>query len=136
MRSFCVALVVLLATAICSNATLAGGSFEKAEGEWVSVWEKTHGGTMTSKTIFGASGEMVYTPDGTVNFQSADDNGKWEGYWVESSAPQRCDTKKDGSHYWGMVLFEFNETYNEFKGTWDFCGEGKKREWTGERVAN
>jgi len=138
MRSFCVALVALLATAICGNATLAGGSFEKAAGEWASVWESESGRTMTSKLKFDGSSEMVYIPDdgSTVNFQSAEDNGKWEGYWIESSGSQRCDTKIEGSHYWGMVLFQFNETYNEFVGTWDNCGEGKKFEWTGERVTD
>lgn len=136
MRSFCVVLVMLLATAICSNAALAGSSFEKAEGEWTTIWEKMHGGTMTSRVKFDASGEMAYLSGGTVQFDSADDNGKWEGYWVESSSPQRCDTKKEGSHYWGKVQFQFGEKYNEFEGFWDNCGEGEKWEWTGERDAN
>jgi hypothetical protein len=129
-------------TSICVLAILlpsqawANAEFQKAEGEWTSVWEKTAVGTMTSKTTFHPSGKMVYVPGGTVYFESADDAGHWKGYWVESSAPIKCDTKKDDSHYWGLVEFQFNETYSEFDGHWEFCGKGEiVRKWTGKRIS-
>ena len=138
MRSFYVALIAFMATAICGNATLAGGSFEKATGEWTSFWKSESGRTMFDKLKFDGSSKMIYIPDrgSSVSFQSAEDNGKWEGHWVGSSSPQSCGTKYQGSHYWGMVMFQFNESYNEFKGYWDNCGEGKKFEWTGKRDAD
>ncbi len=77
--------------------------------------------------------KMYYVPSGTDNFHSADDNGKGTGYWVEVSAPQYYDLAKDGSHYWGVVQFQFNEAYNEFEGTWDFCGKDLKHGWKGKR---
>jgi hypothetical protein len=50
-----------------------------------------------------------------VTFYSADENGKWEGYWVDHSGPHPCETKEDESYYWGVVEFQFNEAYNEFE---------------------
>ena len=110
-----------------------GDAFGKAQGRWVSEWERTQGGTQISTTTFDYYGNMASTPGPIVKFYSADDNGKWDGYWVEESGSQRCDTKEDGSHYWGVVEFQFNEAYNAFEGTWDFCGDGKKWEWKGKR---
>ena len=110
-----------------------GDTFDKAQGRWESQWEKTHGGTQTATTTFDYYGNMASTPGPIVKFNSADDSGKWEGYWVEDSGSHRCDTKEGGSHHWGVVEFQFNEAYNEFEGTWDFCGNGLKHGWKGKR---
>ena len=34
---------------------------------------------------------------------------------------------------WGVTTFKFNESYTEFEGTWDYCGEGKKYAWSGKK---
>ncbi len=94
-----------------------GDAFGKAQGRWASKWEKTRGGTQTATTTFNYYGNMASIPGPAVKFYSADDNGRWEGYWVEESGSQRCDTKEDGSHHWGVVEFQFNEAYNAFEGT-------------------
>ena len=62
---------------------------------------------------------------------TVDDQGRWEGYWVESG--NDCTEKKHGSNSWGVSIYQFNETYNEYEGTWDMCGEGKKYKMTGVR---
>ena len=110
-----------------------GDTFDKAQGRWESQWEKTHGGTQTATTTFDYYGNMASTPGPIVKFHSADDSGKWEGYWVDHSGSHPCDTKEYGSHYWGVVEFQFNEAYNEFEGTWDFCGKDLKHGWKGKR---
>ncbi len=110
-----------------------GDTFGKAQGRWVSEWENTQGRTQISTTTFDYYGRMASTPGPMVTFYSADENGKWEGYWVDHSGPHPCDTKEDESHYWGVVKFQFNEAYNEFESTWDFCGQGMKQVWKGKR---
>jgi tetratricopeptide (TPR) repeat protein len=63
--------------------------------------------------------------NGRFLFYATDDQGKWDGYWVEDGSGG-CAYKKDGSNYWGVVTFQFNDTYNEWKGEFDFCGVGRK----------
>ncbi len=116
-----------------TTAQAVGDTFGKAQGTWVSEWENTQGRTQISTTTFDYYGRMASTPGPTVTFYSADDSGKWEGYWVDHSGSHPCDTKEYGSHYWGVVEFQFNEAYNEFEGTWDFCGKDLKHGWKGKR---
>jgi hypothetical protein len=69
--------------------------------------------------------------NGRIFFYAIDDQRKWEGYWVQEG--YGCADKKDGSNYWGVVTFQFNETYTRWKGELDFCGEGRKFPWDGFR---
>ena len=69
-------------------------------------------------------------------FYAIDDQGKWEGYWVEIHGPTgtlKCSDKKDGSFHWGVAIFQFNDTYTKFRGEQDYCGEGERDPWNGER---
>jgi hypothetical protein len=118
-----------------TTAQVYGGFFEKAQGRWVSEWEKAQGGTEISTTTFDYYGRMDSVPGPTATFYFADENGKWEGYWVDlsNSGPHPCDTTRDESPYWGVLEFQFNEPYNQFEGTWDFCGKGAKHGWKGKR---
>jgi len=70
--------------------------------------------------------------NGRILFCAIDDQRKWEGYWVEE-INGNCADKKDGSTYWGVVTFRFNDTYTEWKGEFDECGEGRKYPWDGFR---
>lgn len=109
-------------------------TFEMAEGRWVSQWETPRSGTTTAETTFDLYGRMASIPGPFATFYSADENGNWEGYWVEESGRQRCATKNGESYHWGVVRFQFDSAYNEFEGTWDHCGEGQKWEWKGKRA--
>ena len=71
--------------------------------------------------------------NGRIIFYAIDGQGKWEGYWVENAGQHDCADKKDGSTDWGVGIFQFNDTYNEFTGKWDFCGDGEKFDWRGAR---
>jgi hypothetical protein len=70
--------------------------------------------------------------NGRILFYAIDDQRKWEGYWVDEVLGL-CADKKDGSTYWGVVTFRFNDTYTEWKGEFDECGEGRKYPWDGFR---
>ena len=70
--------------------------------------------------------------NGRLLFYAIDDQRKWEGYWVEEiNGP--CADKKDGSTYWGVLTIRFNETYTQWKGEFDECGNGRKYPWNGFR---
>lgn len=52
-----------------------------------------------------------------------------EGYWIEDSSKQACDSEKDGSTHWGRLRIEFESSdRDEFEGKWAYCD---KEEWSG-----
>ncbi len=134
MKILGAATAALLLAAAAGGAASAEGVFDQAEGRWLSEWQTSRGGMHTAKSTFDEYGRMASVPDGPwVTFYSADDSGQWEGFWTAKSSPQRCTTAKEGNHHWGVVRFQFNQAYDEFAGTWDFCGEGEQWEWRGKR---
>ena len=76
--------------------------------------------------------KMAIFRGGRIVFFATSDQGKWEGYWVEDKTG-KCSEKKDGSSSWGKATFQFNETYDIFKGSWDDCGKGLTHGWNGKR---
>lgn len=95
------------------------------DGSW-----HTHGKmTFTNKT------KAVYElRNGRILFTKVDDQGKWKGRWVEDNQVYiSCSDEIDGSKSWGEAIFQFDETYNTFKGTWDACGDGNTNSWVGYR---
>jgi hypothetical protein len=70
---------------------------------------------------------------GRIIFTSIGSEGRWEGYWIGSKPANVCLENREGSRNWGLVIWEFDETYSRFKGTWDYCGEGRKYLWNGRR---
>ena len=110
-------------------------AFDLAEGRWLSEWQSAGGQTTTAKTTFDDYGRMASIPHRFATFYAADESGQWQGYWTEEGGRHRCATKQDGSEHWGVIQLQFDEAYNHFEGTWDYCGEGDKWEWKGERVA-
>ena len=106
----------------------SGKTFDSALGEWKTefITMNSQSGTPRMTIIDETKASYAFT-GGRIFFSAVDDQGKWEGYWVEDDATDMsCTEKKDGSNVWGVVVFQFNETYNEYKGTWDFCGEDQK----------
>ena len=128
---------VLLSTILiigCASGP-SGKTFDSALGEWktktITLSGRFTSDRMTitdkSKATYGISGGRIF-------FYAVDDQGKWEGYWVEDYGPNMsCTEAKDGSNVWGVVVFQFNDTYSNFTGDWDTCGEGKKYAWNGYR---
>ena len=103
-------------------------------GEW--SWQlegpnyQWHSGNMT---IIDETKATYTHRQGRVIFYAIDDQGKWEGHWVEDSGPVNCSDKKDGSTHWGVAILQFNDAYNNFRGTWDFCGDGVTYDLDGDR---
>ena len=75
----------------------------------------------------------TYTANnGRIIFVATNDNGRWDGYWIEDGS-DACSTEKDGSKQWGVATFQFNDDYSQFEGTWDMCGNGENYSWSGFR---
>jgi len=114
---------------------LDSDAFQKAEGRWVSEWRSAGGRTTKARTTFDEYGRMASIPHRFATFYAANESGQWEGYWTVEGGRHRCTTQQDGSEHWGIIRLQFDPDYTHFEGTWDFCGEGDKWEWKGERVA-
>ena len=131
MRTF-----VLLSTILIIGCAIgpSGKSFDSAMGEWSWQYDLPTGDFKTGKMTVIDETKATYThANGRILFHTIDDQGKWEGYWVEDSGAHDCSDKKDGSTDWGVVTFQFNDAYNSFSGEWDFCGLSLKYDWSGFR---
>lgn len=53
------------------------------------------------------------------------------GIWAETDSAQRCETSRDGTHYWGRIRFDFNDDFTAFKGVWTYCEDKAEWNWTG-----
>jgi len=111
-------------------------SFASPIGEWSERYRTTEGTWVRSTMIFIDETTATYTnpanPDGRVFFY-ATDNQNWEGLWVED-VTDVCSEEKHGSKNWGVVIYQFNDAYNKYEGTWDDCGKGQKIPFTGIRM--
>jgi len=70
--------------------------------------------------------------NGRIFWYATDDQRAWEGHWIED-AGGKCVDEKDGSNFWGVATFRFNESYTRWNGEFDFCGQGRKYPWNGSR---
>ena len=127
-------LLIFSALLIASCASGPSGmGFDSALGEWETKFVNLSGIIATPRmTIIDESKATYEYQEGRILFYAVDDQGKWEGYWVERGA-KTCTESKDGSNFWGMVSFQFNDTYTNFTGYWNLCGKGIKRPWSGNR---
>jgi hypothetical protein len=112
----------------------SGKSFDSAMGEWSWQYEVPSGRFYSGKMTIIDETKATYTfNNGRILFYAVDDQGKWEGYWVEDPGAHGCSDKKDGSYNWGVAIFQFNDAYNKFRGKYDFCGEGSRFSWSAVR---
>jgi len=128
------AIIAILIMVGCASSP-SGKTFDSAQGEWTFEFK-----TMTNKSrstrmkIIDETKANYEFNGGRIFFYAVDDQGKWEGYWVEDEAPDiSCTEKKDGSNVWGVSTLQFNETYSSFTGEWDVCGKGTKYPQSGFR---
>ena len=110
------------------------GDWRPAKGEWQTIWRVGSELIKARLKIIDDTRVTYGYKSGRIFFYSIGKQGKWEGYWVEDTGSKVCgNVLKDGSRHWGKVIFQFNDNYTSFKGTWDYCGQGKKTRWNGYR---
>jgi len=127
--------ISLVAPSLC----LPGGahaaedeSFDSPVGEWSEQYKYGSQWRSSEVTIIDETKATYTNPNGQVFFYAIDDQGKWEGYWVEALGG-RCLEEKYGSKKWGVMIYQFNDAYNKYEGTWDRCGQGPKYPMKGVR---
>ena len=116
----------------------SGTVYDSPIGKWTEHYEFVMGevtvgaGHSTTKTTrFTIFDETSGKYDETrVEFYALEEPRRWKGYWIGGGSGWTkyflCDEQKGGSDYWGETVFEFNETFNQYTGYWDRCGEGGK----------
>ncbi len=99
-------------------------------------------GTWPNTKDFGVM-RLVHYEDGHVTGEYGDDEGRFfqarikgmvlDGYWVEKKSKERCNSSKDGSHYWGRVRMQFSADAKSLKGSWGYCNNHPTNTWNGSR---
>ena len=103
----------------------SGMGFDSAIGEWQTEFVSLRDIIAKPRmTIIDETKAIYEYQEGRILFDAVDDQGKWEGYWVEDGSC--CTDEKDGSTYWGAVTLQFNDTYTRWYGEFDICGKGGK----------
>jgi hypothetical protein len=131
--------IVMLFSTILMMGCATGPSgqvFDSPIGEWREQYENRTGNIkQATLTIIDESSATYSVNGGRIQFYAIDGQRKWTGYWINSSGSSvwSCSEEKDGSPYWGVQIYQFNETYNQYTGTWDSCGEGRKFPVSGVR---
>lgn len=59
-------------------------------------------------------------------------DGRLQGFWVQSTAGRKCSTERDGSAYWGRLDLVFGET--SYEGQWGYCDEALGSRMRGKRI--
>jgi hypothetical protein len=138
-------LSISLVIGCATSPSPSGKVFDSPIGEWTDQYETTGGGEIpsgvdgkikTTKIIIIDETRAIYPGlNGRVEFYAIDEQGRWKGYWIDETLSKYflCSEEKGGSPYWGEIIYQFNETYNQYTGTWDKCGEGKKYSTKGFR---
>ena len=131
--------LALIATSLLLQACATSAPItdhQSPDGDWRTKIQ-TKGGVWLSHGIMTFSGQEKATyayHNGRIYFESVNDQGLWKGYWVEDTwGPVQCSEKRDGSKTWGEAIFQFDDTFNSYEGTWDACGDGRKSAWVGKR---
>lgn len=106
-----------------------------AIGDWNFKYQITDGEWRTglSMTIIDEMKATYSWKNGRVYFDSTDDQGLWQGHWVQNPT-EDCLQQKFGSNSWGVAIFRFNPDYSEFDGEYDSCGKGAKFPFKGVRM--
>ncbi len=59
--------------------------------------------------------------------------GSYKGIWVQANSERKCETKKNGSPFWGTINAAFKN--GNFLALWNYCNaplvNKKSRQWKG-----
>ncbi len=115
---------------VVACSLVLGGAVSAAD--IAGVWSSSEGAI----TFPGGAGEEIRAP-------YAQDDGRiigvlrgrvLSGIWVESSSASECGDQRDGSHAWGRLRFEFDESLASFEGAWSYCDVEPHLGWSGSRA--
>lgn len=99
------------------------------------VYNTTYGMMRFDQT--GTSVKAAYTvedgkiPDGVLDFRTR----KLVGHWIEPSSAKNCGVSRNGTPYWGKLVFTFSEDGSSYTGVWGYCDEKPTRSWSATWVS-
>lgn len=105
-----------MSSALAQSSSVAG-IWQSSEGKM----ELTQNGSDVSGPYDQDEGRVIGTLSGHT----------LSGIWVERSSDVECDETQDGSRYWGLIDFTFNDDFTGFSGTWTYCRQTGTRAWSG-----
>lgn len=109
-------------------------SHDSPVGKWTEQWVNSSSETRVARlTIFDErSAKYTGSNNTRIEFYATDDQRTWKAYWI-GEGHTSCLQQKGGINSWGESIFHFDETYTRYKGTWDYCGQGRKFSMSGVR---
>lgn len=117
------------------DSELVGRAYDTTFGRLtIEAWSKDRmAGRYAGTASDGSDAGRI---EGAVTRDARDGSASFDGHWFAKSAGQRCDTQKNGTHYWGSATLIFNSARSEFQGYWDYCGAGGAPEgsWHGALI--
>ena len=124
IRTFSLLLTLLVVG--CATGP-SGITFDSPVGDWREKIQRMNGNWRSGNLTIIDETKATYMPnEGQIFFYAIDDQGKWEGHWVVKyyeDVQNQCLEEKHGSENWGVAIFQFNDAYNKYEGTWDMCGK-------------
>ncbi|MGB0210750.1 OmpA family protein [Algiphilus sp.] len=97
--------------------------------EILGVWGGTSGRSADRVVELRREGDRIrgdYDFDGSRVLGGFTDATTFEGFWIKQRSGQKCDSARDGSHYWGHLRLEFGgPARNRFDGLWRYCGSAE-----------
>ena len=118
-------------------ATLAISSTVVNAADITGKWDSNQGPMTITKESDGTYAVTFKLVEGKVT-GNLDQDGVFKGIWIRETSQETCQTKKDGSPYWGGFKVTFY-TPEIFQGYMSWCTEdivsGQQVEnWTGARA--
>ncbi|MGM0658762.1 MAG: OmpA family protein [Pseudomonadota bacterium] len=100
-----------------------------AKVEILGVWGGTSGRSADRILELRRQGDTIsgdYDFDGSRVRGQFTDETTFEGFWIKKGSRRKCDTKKDGSRYWGHLRLEFvSAERDRVNGAWRYCGSSE-----------
>ena len=91
------------------------------------AFECDRGGACEGRYTGSGDREPAYII-GTINAENL-----LVGHWIETHSSERCNTRQQGSHYWGRIQFRFDEDADTWDGNWSYCKANPSDSWDGAR---
>lgn len=96
------------------------------EVEILGVWAGASGDRVVELRREGEAIRGDYDFDGSRLLGRFVDETTFEGFWIKKRSGRKCDSAKDGSHYWGPMRIEFaSAEQDRFDGFWRYCGSSE-----------
>lgn len=113
---------------ITLRAELAESSKQQPKTTIIGLWDVGNYGILELRNQNGKiTGD--YDLDGGHMHGKLSSNTVIEGYWLEDSSKQACDTEKYGSTHWGRLRIEFaSANRDDFDAKWGYCDAD---DWSG-----